>query len=493
MTELRVGSWNGFSKRSGAMRLAFATVASFSFSETLAQAGVGEGPVADLYKQYCASCHGADLEGGSGSSLIDDEWVHGSSAEEIAAVISDGVPNMGMPGFSSGLSPEEIRSLVIYIRERKLMAESGGDQTQLPQGGVYATDLHDFNLETIAETSDRFWSVNFLSNGDLITTERGGSLYIMRDSLLKEIEDTPHVWRKGQGGLLAVAPHPDHAENGWIYLSFSAQQGTSNGDIAGMTKVVRGRIKGDRWTDEQTIFEAAGGDYSQSAQHFGSRFTFDGGYIYFSIGDRGDIHACQDLKKPNGKIFRLHDDGRIPEDNPFVDEPGAYQGIWSYGHRNPQGLAHDPVTGLLYAAEHGPRGGDELNVITKGANYGWPVVTYGMNYDGTPITDKTSAPGMEQPLHYWTPSIASGAIAFYDGDKFPNWRGDLFVAALKSQQVRRLRIKDGTVIEEEIIYHAPGKVREIAIGPDGSIYITYRNGKLKKSFMHRLTPHQRRD
>ncbi|HEV3485310.1 MAG TPA: PQQ-dependent sugar dehydrogenase, partial [Vicinamibacterales bacterium] len=195
-------------------------------------------------------------------------------------------------------------------------------------------------------------------------------------------------------------------------------------------------------------------------------------HVFFSIGDRGRMTDAQDVTRPNGKVHRINEDGSIPADNPFADKADAVRSIWSYGHRNPQGLAQHPVTGALYDVEHGPRGGDELNLVEKGKNYGWPVITYGMNYDGTPMTDRTSSPGMEQPLTYWVPSIAVSSIAFYSGDKFPQWKNNLLLGSLAAQELRRLEV-NGTSIKQEVLFKNVGRLRDLIVGGDGAIYIAF--------------------
>jgi glucose/arabinose dehydrogenase len=240
---------------------------------------------------------------------------------------------------------------------------------------------------------------------------------------------------------------------------------------AGMTAIVRGRIKDNAWTEEQTIFRAPESTYRGGGVHFGCRLVFQDGFLFFSIGERGQKEDAQDITRPNGKMHRVFDDGRIPPDNPFVSRPGAIPSIWTYGNRNPQGLDLHPVTGELWETEHGPRGGDELNIIRKGVNYGWPVITYGMNYNGTPITDITHKEGLEQPVIHWTPSIAVCGIDFYEGGKFPNWKNDLFVTGLARQELRRITIKGRTVAEQEVILKGIGRVRDVASGPDGFLYV----------------------
>ena len=239
-----------------------------------------------------------------------------------------------------------------------------------------------------------------------------------------------------------------------------------------MTAVVRGHLQDGAFIDQQQIFKADPALYRQGGVHFGSRFVFDGkGHLFFSIGERGQGKDAQDITRPNGKVHRIADDGRVPDDNPFAREAGAVPSIWSYGNRNPQGLVRHPVTGDLWEVEHGPRGGDELNVIQPGSNYGWPVITYGMNYDGTPMTDRTAQDGMEQPITHWTPSIAVSSIDFYVGDAFPKWSGNLLVGSLAAQELRRLEIEGARVTREEVLFKGVGRIRDVVVGPDGFVYL----------------------
>jgi glucose/arabinose dehydrogenase len=280
----------------------------------------------------------------------------------------------------------------------------------------------------------------------------------------------PAVRSPGQGGLLDVAVHPDYATNGWIYLSYSDP---GPGESA-LTAIVRGKLRDGQFVEQQQVFKAPAELYRTGPVHFGSRFVFDGkGHLFFSIGERGQKEDAQDVSRPNGKVHRIHDDGRVPADNPFAGKEGAFPTIWSYGNRNPQGLAQHPVTGELWEAEHGPRGGDEINVIRKGLNYGWPVITYGMNYDGTPMTNLTAKEGMEQPVLYWVPSIAVSSIDFYTGTRFPEWKHNLLVAALAQQEVRRLVVEQHEVTHQEVLFKNVGRVRDLVVGLDGAIYLAF--------------------
>ncbi|MFO7725187.1 MAG: PQQ-dependent sugar dehydrogenase [Oceanipulchritudo sp.] len=442
---------------------------------------IGTGTVAELYRAECAVCHGDNLEGGLGGSLLGD-LDYASGDESIRQWIEEGNPDLGMPAFGNSLSDPEIRSLVIYIREMRQKDEREADstgETSKEAGG------HTFRVEERVSGLSIPWSIDFLPDGAFLITERGGTLRIFRDgTLLPPVKGTPEVWAHGQGGLLEAALHPEYGENGWIYLGFSKSR---NGE--GSTAVVRGRIEDNRWTDEEPIFEVPEAHLRSARYHFGTRFVFKDGYLFFSIGDRGLQDSAQDPASPNGKVHRIHDDGRIPEDNPFQSEAEAFPSIWTLGNRNIQGLDAHPRTGEIWASEHGPRGGDEINLIEKGLNYGWPVITHGMNYNGTPITEKTEKPGMEQPALQWTPSIAVCGIDFYEGDMFPQWEANLFAGGLASEELHRLVIEGDEVVRDEIILSGIGRIRDVATGPDGALYLVL-NGPDE---VVRLVPEEKND
>ncbi len=338
---------------------------------------------------------------------------------------------------------------------------------------VHKSERHTFRAETFVEGLGIPWGLAFLPDGRLLISEREGRLRIADSDgqLSAPLKNVPAVRAEGQGGLLDVALHPQYEENGWIYLSYSQ----SNSEGKNFTTVARGHLVKDALEDLEIIYQGPDADYSAHAHHYGSRFVFDAeNHLYFSIGDRGQRPEAQLLTTANGKLHRLHDDGRVPTDNPFVGRDDALPSIWSYGHRNQQGLAIHPQSGQIWAAEHGPRGGDELNLIKKGQNYGWPTITYGMNYNGTPITDKTHAENMLQPHWYWLPSIGVCAIDFYDGDQFPRWRGNLLVASLRFERLHRLQLEDGRVLHDEIIFEE-SRVRDVETGPDGFVYLALEN------------------
>ncbi|MEZ4701423.1 MAG: PQQ-dependent sugar dehydrogenase [Rhodothermales bacterium] len=341
-------------------------------------------------------------------------------------------------------------------------------------GYARVADEAAFQVEPFALGLDSPWGMAFLPDGRLLVTERTGQLRIVgTDGAVSEpVAGVPDVCVCGQGGLLDVQLHPQYAQNGWLYLSYADKKLNDEGKPIAFTAIMRARLSGNALTDQETLFQAPEAVYSEREYHFGSRIVFDDeGYLYFSIGDRGVMEDAQRLDVPNGKIHRLHDDGRVPADNPFVVQPDAVKSIWSYGHRNPQGLQWNRVTGTLWNTEHGPQGGDELNHVRKGLNFGWPVISYGINYDNTVLTPFTSKDGMEQPATHWTPSIATGGIAFYEGDTFPDWKGSLFVTSLKFGELRRVMIEGTTVTGQELIWKTAGRIRDVETGPDGYVYV----------------------
>lgn len=333
------------------------------------------------------------------------------------------------------------------------------------------SEKHALKVETVAEGLRNPWGMEKLPDGRFLVTERAGRLRIIQDGKLlgAPVANVPRVFARGQGGLMDIRLHPSHAENGWIYLSFSKPF-----PGGGLTSIIRARMKGDALADIETVFDPPGEEATTGSIHFGNRIQFDGnGYMFFSIGERGEMQNAQKLDNVKGKVHRLHDDGRVPADNPFVKQAGARHSIWSYGNRNIQGLRFQPGTGVLWATEHGPRGGDELNVIRKGANYGWPVITYGIDYGGSKISDITTKEGMEQPALQWTPSPAVCGMDFYNGSKFPGWKGNLFVAALAQQALIRLAISDGKVTRQENLLERSGRIRDVRCFDDGFVYVIY--------------------
>ena len=338
---------------------------------------------------------------------------------------------------------------------------------------VEKTKKETFRVETFIEGFDIPWGMVFLPNQNLIVSDRNGSLWLVdyKEKSKTKISGVPNVRYKGQGGLLDVEIHPEFINNNYIYIGFTDYLNSKKNRT--FTSIIRARLKNISLTDQKIIYKADDTFYDNSTVHYGTRIVFDDkGFLYFSIGDRGKRNQAQLLEYPNGKIHRLNADGSIPSDNPFFENNNAIKSIWTYGNRNPQGLAMHPASSILFETEHGPRGGDELNILSSGKNYGWPEITYGKNYSGTTITKYTHKEGMEQPVIHWTPSIAVCGIDFYDGELFNNWKNNLLVSSLKFERLYRLEIDDDDkVIDQEIIYEAGSRIRDGQTGPEGFIYI----------------------
>lgn len=439
-------------------------------SQLNAQGSIRQGPPSQLYQTHCASCHGNDFRGGAAGSLLVEKWTAldpGDAA--LAAYIRDGNLEKGMPAYGEVMTAREIRSLVVYLNEVRSGVDTNLRRIPLAGDLELHSKHHPFRIEPVVTDGLEIpWALAFDSDGRGLVTERPGRLrWLVDGSLSEPVRNVPQVLHLGQGGMMEVAFHPEHSTNGWIYLGYTAGIEGNRG----LTAIVRGRIENNTWKDEQTIFRAEDRHFSNRPVHFGTRIVFRDDHLWFSIGDRGSQDQAQDTLTPNGNIHRLHDDGRVPADNPFADGNGGLPSIWSWGHRNPQGLAFHPVSGDLWAAEHGPRGGDELNLIQKGGNYGWPVVTYGINYNGTPITEHISKPGMLDPIRQWTPSISVCGINFYTGADFPAWKNHLFVAGLRSEELWRLSLEGGKVVDEEIVLKGIGRIRDVTMAPDGLLYL----------------------
>ena len=327
---------------------------------------------------------------------------------------------------------------------------------------------------TVFDYEDILWSIRFLPDGRMVATDKEGKLLIVdADGKSKTIENgVPKVKSVGQGGLLDVLPAEDFATSRMVYLSFSMPDADDNANTA----VGRGRLSDDESSLEnfEVLYEAT--PRTDKPYHYGSRMVWGpkDGHLYFTIGDRGDRDVNpQDSTRDAGKVYRITKDGDIPADNPFVGVDGAREAIYSFGHRNPQSLAVHPTTGEIWETEHGPRGGDEINIIQPGLNYGWPVITYGINYNGTQITQQEKKEGMEQPLHYWVPSIAPCGMAFITGDKYPGWEGDLLVGSLKFQRLAHVQLdEENNVLGEQKVANRIGRVRDVRMGPDGYVYLS---------------------
>lgn len=316
------------------------------------------------------------------------------------------------------------------------------------------------------------WGFVFLPDNSMLINEKSGKIIHFKNGVKTTIKNGPEIYLRGQGGLLDIELHPNFTENGWIYFTYSSSIGGGRG---GNTTLMRAKLKDFALINQEVLYKAS--PNSNRGQHFGSRIVFDSdNHVYFSVGDWGnrDVNP-QDLTRDCGKIYRLNDDGSIPSDNPFVSVKNAKKAIYSYGHRNPQGLVMNPFTNEIWSHEHGPKGGDEINIINKAKNYGWPKVSYGVNYSGTKFTDKTYMKGMENPIHYWTPSIAPSGMAFINSDVYGNWKGNLLVGSLKFQYLSRCIVKKDKVFKEVKLLEGIGRVRSIEQGLDGFIYVGVEN------------------
>ncbi|TNF40938.1 MAG: c-type cytochrome, partial [Bacteroidetes bacterium] len=427
---------------------------------------------AALYQQYCATCHGADLKGGNSGSLVDGIWQFGAADSYKFRNVKFGIPHLGMPSYDGVLKDDDIRAIMKYVSDSEKNAGA------VKPAIVKESETLDYKLhiEVFAEGLEIPWAIDFLDINTALITEKPGRLRVVTKGKLQQepVKNIPKVLNEGQGGLMDVAVDPDYQNNGWIYLAFSHVLDRKGVEIrpGAMTKIVRGKIENNTWTNEQVLFEAPHEMYRTTRHHYGCRIVFDPeGYLYFAIGDRGAGFQAQDNSLPNGKVHRINKDGSIPADNPYVSDPKAMKSLYSLGNRNIQGMAIHPVTGELWTTEHGPMGGDELNLIKPGKNYGWETITYGINYNGTMITEFTRMDGLEQPNLYWRPSIAVCGLDFYRGDLFKKWKNKLLVGALKYEEVRLLDIEGDRVMHEEIILKGQGRVRDVQTGPDGAIYV----------------------
>lgn len=321
-------------------------------------------------------------------------------------------------------------------------------------------------VQTLYDGLTNPWGITWLSDGRMLVTERAGEILVFKDDKFtgEKLTGVPEVFAEGQGGLLDITVHPDFANNPWIYIAYSKPV-----EGGATTAISRFKLDGNAVTELQELFTAK--PYITANYHFGSRIVFDNdGFMFFSVGERGTQPKVQELDNDHGKIHRLHDDGRVPSDNPFVNEKGASPSIWTYGHRNPQGMVYDKATNRLWAAEHGPKGGDELNLIEKGKNYGWPKTSYGINYDGTILTEDKELPGIENPVRYWVPSIAPCGITQVTSDNYPNWKGNILVGALAFKHIARVQLDGTAYVKEQRLLQDKGRFRDVEQSPDGFIY-----------------------
>ncbi len=422
-----------------------------------------------VYSEFCSGCHGDSIK-----SLAESDFVHGKTPEAIFASIYDGRNDGEMPSFKDAFGDTEIREMVVSILHESKDLNLYEITTQREVSEIYKSKDLSYKLETVADNFDSPWGMVFLQGGDLLVTEKAGKLYkVNKFGNRTEIKGVPKVKYKSQGGLLDIELHPKFAENNLIYLSYS-KENTEDDDLS-TTAVSMLTLEGNELKNEKVIFTAL--PYENNGRHFGSRLEFDiNVYLIITIGDRGKRDDYpQDISTYPGKVHRFYDDGRIPEDNPFVNEPNAVVSIFSYGHRNQQGMIKHPETDEIWTHEHGPKGGDEINIVKKGLNYCWPVISFGVNYSGTSFTDLTTKKGMEQPLHQRTPSIAPSGMEFISSDIYPEWKGRLLVGSLSFEFLGMYGIENQKVVYEDRLLIDIGRVRNVKQGLDGYIYVALEN------------------
>lgn len=438
---------------------------------TAARAQAPRAPEA-IAAQFCATCHGATLTGAAAPNLLDGFSNYGQDPEQLRRNIAEGWPRTGMPAFGGVLTAAEIEGLVVYLASQREEYRAGRVRRPVPPESLnVVSEKHSFQLQPWIGGLGVPWGLTFLPGGRALVTEREGRLRMCVEGQLvaEPIQGTPEVWARQDGGLLDVTLHPDYARNGWIYLSFSERGPVPD---TSMTRIVRGRIREGKWVDEETIFRAAPRFYYPGFVHYGCRLVFGSdGMLYFGVGDRGREQDAQDLSSPCGKIHRLRDDGSVPPNNPFVRTTGALGSIWTLGHRHNQGFAWDR-DGNFWATEHGPTGGDELNRIVVGKNYGWPLSSTGTD-GGKPYPESNDE--LVPPAAHWSPAIAPGSLCRYEGREFPGWQGDLLMGCLGGEQLRRIVVRDGRVEHEETLFRGMGRVRQVVLGPDGGLYLVMNN------------------
>lgn len=417
------------------------------------------------YRMFCAGCHGDNLE-----KFAAKQWMEEAGTASVERSIRNGILDIGMPAFAKTFSDREIKELAGYVK-KGIPVDRALLKPAVTAEGIVKSEEYNFVIDTVVTGLEVPWGLAFLPNGDLLISERKGTLHTFSNGRLSApIEGLPPIMAFGQGGLLDLALHPDYDKNSWIYISYSALDTTSE-KRTGSTGVMRARLSGNKLTDQEILF--IGSPATDRGHHWGCKLAFDGkGYLFFGVGERGQhFDFPQRLDNTNGKIHRIHDDGRIPADNPFVNTPGAIKSIYSYGHRNPQGTVIHPTTGDVWETEHGPMGGDELNLIKPGMNYGWPVISYGINYDGTVLTELTEKEGMEQPVFQWTPSIAPCGMTVVTGDRFKKWENNMLVGSLRFDYIERMVLDGQKVVHTEKLAEGIGRVRNVVMSPDGLVYI----------------------
>ena len=421
----------------------------------------------NLYQENCASCHEKSVV-----KFMQKDFLHGNSWNEVNRSLRYGHTFMKEAGFAKTWPDSAFNKLTDYMLVSLEQQTIESFATDVDYSGTIKSENLSFKLDTVVKGLEIPWGIDFLPNGDILVTDRNGNFYRQKEGAEKVlIKGTPEVRYHGQGGLLDVKVHPDFATNQTIYISYSKPNNKKESNTA----VMMAKLVNDELVDQKIIMDAK--PYTTRRHHFGSRLEFDKeGHLYVTIGDRANRdEKPQDLSKYPGKIHRFNADGSIPADNPFVNTEGAIPSIWSYGHRNPQGLVFDATTNTMWETEHAPRGGDEVNIIQKGKNYGWRVISYGINYNGTVFTNTTHKDGMEQPEFYYMPSTGTCGLTIVRGDKYPAWEGDLLTGSLRFQYISRLKMEEQKVVGEERLVENIGRLRDVKMGDDGYIYFTVEN------------------
>lgn len=416
------------------------------------------------YQSYCSGCHGVKV-----NAFADRKWKYGKTPEDIFKSIKFGYKDGGMPAFAEAFKDEEIKALADYIVKGIENVNRYSFDKQ-PKSEIFETENGKIKLEAVFDKAKNPWGMAFLPDKQILITDKSGMVYLVNsDGKSTEVTGIPEVRFAGQGGLMDVIIHPEFTKNKIVYLSYSKPNPAD--DKLQTTAIYMAMLNGNKLSNGKDIFIAQ--PYTKTKHHYGSRMVFGKDQmLYLSVGDRGnEKENPQDIKNGLGKIHRITTNGDIPKDNPFYGNKTEDQTIYSYGHRNPQGLTLNPFTNQIWEHEHGPRGGDEINIIQKGENYGWPVVSYGINYNGKIITTLTQKEGIKDPLFYWNPSIAPSGMAFVNSKIYKGWEGNLMVGSLRFQYLNRCVIKDGKVVKEELLFKNIGRVRDVKQAPDGYLYI----------------------
>jgi aldose sugar dehydrogenase len=429
----------------------------------------------EIFQQYCSSCHGQAIE-----AFVDRKWLHGNTKPEIIKSISEGYTAASMPAWKAVLNTKQIESIADYM-VKSIKNVDNYKFAKVAKTDKYVSGALKIKIDTIASGLSSPWGLTQLPSGDFLITDRSGNLYkVDKQKNKTQITGMPAVMATGQGGLLDIEIHPKYAENGWVYISYSKINPENKSEAT--TALVRGKIKNDAFVENEELFVAK--PYTGTQYHYGSRIVFDDkGMLFLSVGERGKhFEYAQKMDNDLGKVHRMYDDGKVPTDNPTFD--AGHKTVYSMGHRNPQGLVFNSVTKELWETEHGPRGGDEINLVKPSLNYGWPTISYGINYDGKPMAEATAKEGLQQPVHYYVPSIAPSGLAFVTSDKYPGWKGSLLIGSLRFNYLERVVLENNKFVSSHKELLNIGRVRNVKMGSDGYIYM----GLEEPGMVIRLTP-----